>query len=267
MTSGFRFNGTDLDNLFYTDNGNAGALGFKVNGGTDLGNRYTNASTLNSAVGFRYQGKDIGYLRGKITGASVTGGSGAFTLKNSKTYIETCHTNDDAGAYSGKLIQGDYTGYCLVSAQFNSAGTAKVAVQVLCKNFQPLKYMHINASSSVYLSTRLYYKFVAGSTVPDSLRKQNVTNGLTYIGKTSMTKGSGGIYYSDRVQIGDSITVSSNSSNALSTYFTFYLREILRVYASSWGVDDLSVGLRVQVNFTNSVGSTGWTTVKDLWIA
>ena len=47
----FNSAGTDLDNLFYTNNGNAGAVGFIEASGQDLGNRYTNASTLGYAVG------------------------------------------------------------------------------------------------------------------------------------------------------------------------------------------------------------------------
>lgn len=59
--------GTDLDNLFYVNNGNAGAIGFVEASGQDLGNRYTNASTLGYSVGYvNGSGTDLGYLRGNL---------------------------------------------------------------------------------------------------------------------------------------------------------------------------------------------------------
>lgn len=66
MTCGFLNSaGTDLDSLFYANNGNAGAIGFQCSNGQDLGNRFTNANTLGYAVGYQNSaGTDIGYLRG-----------------------------------------------------------------------------------------------------------------------------------------------------------------------------------------------------------
>ena len=74
MASGFLNSaGTDLDSLFYTDNGNAGAIGFRVSGGQDLGDRYTDASTLGYNVGYKNSaGTDLGYLRGKLVKPSIT---------------------------------------------------------------------------------------------------------------------------------------------------------------------------------------------------
>lgn len=75
MTCGFRNPaGTDLDSLFYINNGNAGALGFQCSNGQDLGNRYTNGSTLGYSVGFRNSaGTDLGYLRGNFNPATQLG--------------------------------------------------------------------------------------------------------------------------------------------------------------------------------------------------
>lgn len=59
--------GTDLDDVFYVNNSNAGALGFLMYNGQDLGNRYSSASTLGYNVGYKNSaGTDIGYLRGNI---------------------------------------------------------------------------------------------------------------------------------------------------------------------------------------------------------
>lgn len=67
MTANYRNSeGTDLDNLFYVNNSNAGAIGFKVSGGQDLGNRYASGS-LGYAVGYKNSaGTDLGYLRGSV---------------------------------------------------------------------------------------------------------------------------------------------------------------------------------------------------------
>lgn len=68
MTCGFRTSaGTDLDDLFYSDYKNPGALGFKQSDGWDLGNKYTDAAALGYSVGYKASsGTDIGYLRGSM---------------------------------------------------------------------------------------------------------------------------------------------------------------------------------------------------------
>jgi hypothetical protein len=73
--------GTDLDNIFSVTNSNAGALGFKVADGQDLGNRYP-AGSLGREVGFKIDnGTDIGYLRG--ASVSISGNISA-TPSNTK---------------------------------------------------------------------------------------------------------------------------------------------------------------------------------------
>lgn len=68
MASGYvNSAGTDLDNLFYTNNGNAGAVGYVTSSNQDLGNRYTNANTLGYSVGYQNSaGTDLGNLRGNF---------------------------------------------------------------------------------------------------------------------------------------------------------------------------------------------------------
>jgi hypothetical protein len=89
MTSNYRNSaGTDLDSLFLVNNSNAGAIGFKISDGTDLGNRYSNASTkLNQTIGFKNSaGTDIGYLRSNKTPTS----SGNITVSyNTRNYKGT----------------------------------------------------------------------------------------------------------------------------------------------------------------------------------
>ena len=64
--------GTDLDDVFYVNNSNAGALGFLMYNGQDLGNRYPSGS-LGYNVGYKNSaGTDIGYLRGKLVAPTVS---------------------------------------------------------------------------------------------------------------------------------------------------------------------------------------------------
>lgn len=75
MTCGFRnAAGTDLENLFYSEYANPGALGFKKSDGYDLGNQFTNKTTLGYAVGYKNSaGTDMGYLRGAVDPKTMFG--------------------------------------------------------------------------------------------------------------------------------------------------------------------------------------------------
>ena len=104
MASNFKNSaGTDLDSLFLVNNQNAGAIGFTMSDGTDLGNRYSNASTkLNQTIGYKNNaGTDLGYLRSNKTPASsgnITiskvgthgdGGTGTATIDGVKLQCDT----------------------------------------------------------------------------------------------------------------------------------------------------------------------------------
>lgn len=84
MTCGYQNSaGTDLDNLFYINNGNAGALGFQVSNGQDLGNRYSNLSALGYSVGYKNSaGTDLGYLRGSIASPATVSISQTYGISN-----------------------------------------------------------------------------------------------------------------------------------------------------------------------------------------
>ena len=90
MASGYLNSaGTDLDNLFLVDNGNAGAIGFQVSNGQDLGNRFSAASTLGYNLGYKNSaGTDIGYLRGKMVAPTIS-------FSYDKTWVK--HQYDDDG--------------------------------------------------------------------------------------------------------------------------------------------------------------------------
>ena len=95
MASNFKNSaGTDLDSLFLVNNSNAGAIGFKMSDSTDLGNRYSNASTkLQQTIGYKNSaGTDIGYLRSNLSPTS----SGSVTFD----------------VYLGEVLEGeDYVYY------------------------------------------------------------------------------------------------------------------------------------------------------------
>lgn len=134
----FNSAGTDLDNLFYTNNGNAGAVGFIEASGQDLGNRYTNASTLGYNVGFvNSAGTDLGYLRGSAVPPGINSywaNIGQlyvndnyyidnFTQDDSQNYIDTDHIQR-ASAYINVGINGRGTGdltYQLCAAAISGA--------------------------------------------------------------------------------------------------------------------------------------------------
>lgn len=99
--------GTDLDNLFYIDNGNSGALGFRIPDGTDLGNRYTSMSTLGYSLGFlNSAGTDIGYLRGKLLPPASASNSVSLTRprydrNGGYSYEERYEITDSEGNHQG----------------------------------------------------------------------------------------------------------------------------------------------------------------------
>lgn len=78
--------GTDLDSLFYVSNSNAGALGFLVSGGQDLGNRYISGS-LGYNVGYKNSaGTDLGYLRGNLVAPEGSVSATSKFSSNKKQY-------------------------------------------------------------------------------------------------------------------------------------------------------------------------------------
>lgn len=121
----FNSAGTDLDNLFYTNNGNAGAVGFIEASGQDLGNRYTNASTLGYNVGFvNSAGTDLGYLRG----SAVPPGVNSYWANIGQLYVNKNYYVDN---FKGDEDDEDYRNYIdtdhyrRVSAYINAGITGR----------------------------------------------------------------------------------------------------------------------------------------------
>ena len=98
MASGYKNSaGTDLDSIFYTSNGNAGALGFLNSSNKDLGNLYTSKNTYGTTVGYKNSaGTDIGNLRGVLIApaGSVTATAGT----NTEAYKAYSYSDDNEGS-------------------------------------------------------------------------------------------------------------------------------------------------------------------------
>jgi len=121
--------GTDLDSLFYTNNGNAGAIGFTVSNGQDLGNRYTNASKLNQTIGYKNSaGTDIGYLRGNIAAPTISG-------LGISLYAGTTNGNHDYEGGSGEstywvTCRGTNPVYKITFSTGNSPTSMSIKIQI-----------------------------------------------------------------------------------------------------------------------------------------
>ena len=114
MTCGYQNSaGTDLDNLFYINNGNAGALGFLVSNGQDLGNRYSNLSTLGYSVGYKNSaGTDLGYLRGSISSPATVSISQAYGISNQSAGFYYSEHSDSESSWTvcdGTYLKGTIT--------------------------------------------------------------------------------------------------------------------------------------------------------------
>lgn len=171
MTSGY-FNsaGTDLDNLFYTNNGNAGAVGFVEASGQDLGNRYTTASTLGYAVGLvNSAGTDLGYLRGSAVPPGVNSywaNIGQLYVNNNyridnltqddnQNYIDTNHFRR-VSAYINAGITGRGTGdltYQLCAAAIS--GAKALTVSFALWDNDTAKHENFKSPTAIYSSFTL----------------------------------------------------------------------------------------------------------------
>jgi len=114
MTCGYKNSaGTDLDSLFYISNGNAGPVGFQISNGQDLGNRYSNLSTLGYSVGYKNSaGTDLGYLRGSIVSPSSVSVSQTYGMSNQSAGFFYSDHSDGESSYTscdGSYLKGTIT--------------------------------------------------------------------------------------------------------------------------------------------------------------
>ena len=244
MTSGY-FNsaGTDLDNLFYTNNGNAGAVGFVEASGQDLGNRYTTASTLGYAVGLvNSAGTDLGYLRGNYAAASMQD-----RYDNLTTYY-----NEEIGIASGTGTWYRRNAYGFLNVGCTAYGTGcswALAIQAL--------------NGNTGKSTRGGIGYLDNSTA--DLRN---TSSRTQTGFWSPLDKEGGA-----TKLGGSLSPNS-ATNSLTIYSGVCDAHPSRVFAIALSasytsydyVAGVSVGVRVLQRVWNDAADTGWQ-ARDFWFS
>lgn len=234
----FNSAGTDLDNLFYTNNGNAGAVGFIETSGQDLGNRYTNASTLGYAVGLvNSAGTDLGYLRGNYVAASMQ------------------DRYDNLTTYYNEEIEGFDTysrnAYGFLNVGCTAYGTGcswALAIQAL------------NGNTGRYSQGTLRY-------LDSSTADLSETSSYTQRGFWSSSDTDG-----DRTKLGGMLPPNS-ATNSLTIYSGVCDAHPSRVFAISLIAQDddvrrtgVSVGLRVLQRVWNDAADTGWQ-ARDFWFS
>lgn len=238
----FNSAGTDLDNLFYTNNGNAGAVGFIEASGQDLGNRYTNASTLGYNVGFvNSAGTDLGYLRGNYAAASMQD-----RYDNLTTYYnEETKTQDDDPWYRREAY-----GFLNVGCTAYGTGCSwALAIQALNGNTGRSSQGDIG-----YLDS--------------STANLKNTNSRTQTGFWAPWNKEGGA-----TKLGGMLSPNS-ATNSLTIYSGVCDAHPGRVFAialyARYGDDvhtaGVSVGLRVLQRVWNDAADTGWQ-ARDFWFS
>lgn len=240
----FNSAGTDLDNLFYTNNGNAGAVGFIEASGQDLGNRYTNASTLGYNVGFvNSAGTDLGYLRGNYAAASMQD-----RYDNLTTYYNEETT---MSSNNGAWYRRDAYGFLNVGCTAYGTGCSwALAIQALNGNTGKssqgvIGYLNNSTANLKNTKNRTQTGFWA---------PWNKENGATKLG---------------------GMLSPNSATNSLTIYSGVCDAHPSRVFAialyAKYGDDydyvaGVSVGLRVLQRVWNDAADTGWQ-ARDFWFS
>lgn len=234
--------GTDLDSLFYTDNGNAGAVGFQAPGGQDLGNRYTTVSTLGYAVGLvNSAGTDLGYLRG----SAVPPGVNSYWANVEQLYVNNNSINKPApdgspfsiltqhtravSAYINAGITGSGVGgltYQLCAAAITGAITGAKALTVSFALWDNDTAKHENWESPTVISRGL---------------KLNANSESTWL-------------------IGFTGSCSTTPSR------NFSIRMIGSYFNSVGKNPSVSLGIRIYQRIYSSIGDPGWAHT-DIWFS
>lgn len=235
----FNSAGTDLDNLFYTNNGNAGAVGFIEASGQDLGNRYTNASTLGYAVGLvNSAGTDLGYLRG----SGVPPGVNSYWANIGQLYVNDNYhidnlTQDDNQNY----IDTDH--FRRVSAYINAGitgrGTGGLTYQLCAAAISGAKALTV--SFALWDNDTAKHGNWESPTVIASSFTLNANSESTWL--TSFTGGC-------------DTTPSRNFSIQMYGFYSDLVRESTSV----------PLGIRVYQRIYSSIGDSGWVHT-DIWFS
>lgn len=240
----FNSAGTDLDNLFYTNNGNAGAVGFIEASGQDLGNRYTNASTLGYAVGLvNSAGTDLGYLRGNYVAASMQD-----RYDNLTTYY-----NQEIGADGelGTWYRREAYGFLNVGCTAYGTGCSwALAIQAL--------------NGNTGKSSQGVIGYLDSSTANLKNTKSRTQTGFwaPWNKEGSETK-LGGMLSPNSAT--DSLTIYSGGCDAHPSR-VFAIALYARYGSDDYYTAGVSVGLRVLQRVWNDAADTGWQ-ARDFWFS
>lgn len=236
----FNSAGTDLDNLFYTNNGNAGGVGFIEASGQDLGNRYTNASTLGYNVGFvNSAGTDLGYLRG----SAVPPGVNSYWANIGQLYVNNNYRIDN-------LTQDDNQNYIdtdhfrRVSAYINAGITGRgdggdLTYQLCAAAISGAKALTV--SFALWDNDTAKHENFKSPTVIASSFTLNANSESTWL--TSFTGGC-------------DTTPSRNFSIQMYGFYSDRVRESTSV----------PLGIRIYQRIYSSIGDSGWVHT-DIWFS
>lgn len=236
----FNSSGTDLDSLFYTNNGNAGAIGFKTASGQDLGNRYTNASNLGYAIGYKNSaGTDIGFLRGKAVPPTIS----SHWANIVRTYINrNTHTDNTSG--------GDNDNYTDTDHQ------REVSVYLTCG---------LNGGGNGSSVHQVDICALAGSRTINCL--------LCVWDNRDLTQGNSGTWSGYTNRVSDTITANSEGGHIRVTSNNCNLqpRRNFSVHVRGSWTDraqgqntNVPLGIRIFQHFYSNYGDAGWVS-NDIW--
>ena len=235
----FNSAGTDLDNLFYTNNGNAGAVGFLEPAGQDLGNRYTTASTLGYAVGLvNSAGTDLGYLRG----SAVPPGVNSYWANIGQLYVNNNYrvdnlTQDDSQNYIDTRHFRRLSAY--INAGITGRGTGGLTYQLCAAAISGAKALTV--SFALWDNDMAKHEDFKSPTVIASGFTLNANSESTWL--TSFTGGC-------------DTTPSRNFSIQMYGFYSDRVQESTSV----------PLGIRIYQRIYSSIGDSGWVHT-DIWFS
>lgn len=251
MTCGFRNSaGTDLDSLFYINNGNAGALGFRCSNGQDLGNRYTNSATLGYSVGFRNSaGTDLGLLRGSVASPTAVGvaGYGCNLLSSS---LELQYSDEIIGESSVTSCTSWVAYLALqpyINLNSNPGGTTYMRIMLSacgndCKDATSSFYYGFSDNTSAYPSSS-----------PTFILSYSGSNDGPYTQFKDWTVGTGG-QYNNRTF---ALRLYGNNAANLGYYHALKLRVAFYIYNEAGSSATYTRGYWTRTKY-ESVSDLGW---------
>lgn len=241
MASNYRNSaGTDLDDVFYVNNSNAGALGFLCSNGQDLGNRYPSGS-LGYNVGYKNSaGTDIGYLRTKLVPPTATSTVATSNMGSDTMYTQV-RIEDTESAYYVSMYIAYSQGVLKPTITINngmSVDSVKWYLQGYSTGFgwaDNTRYVYINFSSTKIPS---YGYGTSGGTMYARVSNYQKTFGIPKSASSS--------------SVATSDILGTTSS--LSTNISFVI--IPRSSADDSHIATGSIYLRVRAYISNASGGT-----------